>query len=154
MLSTVCVMLVQLGRNMYPVTRTRSHAKTRAFPAPNWRGNCGTQYLLGHVPEGEGREGYQCGGRCPTSADGVSIQRWRTAGDEQLACPGADHHQRWGAGPWLYCRAQTGVGRGGGPGDARTQYASGWHARPGSRGSMGAAGACRGLDWPWWPAAL
>src|SRR5207249_10483291 len=36
--------LVQLGGNMYPVTRTRSHAKTRAFPAPNWRGNCGTQY--------------------------------------------------------------------------------------------------------------
>jgi len=28
--------LVQLGGNMYPVTRTRSHAKTSAFPAPNW----------------------------------------------------------------------------------------------------------------------
>ena len=36
--------LVQLGGNMYPVTRTRLHAKTSAFPAPNWRGNCGTQY--------------------------------------------------------------------------------------------------------------
>src|SRR5437867_12601941 len=36
--------LVQLGGNMCPVTRTRSHAKTSAFPAPNWRGNCGTQY--------------------------------------------------------------------------------------------------------------
>ena len=36
--------LVQLGKNISPVARTVSHRKTRAFPSPNWRGNCGTQY--------------------------------------------------------------------------------------------------------------
>src|SRR2546428_11630079 len=33
---TAPLQLIQLGGNMYPVTSTRSHAKTSAFPAPNW----------------------------------------------------------------------------------------------------------------------
>src|SRR5262245_59883872 len=69
-----------------------------------------TSTLLCHVSEGGSRAGYQCGGRYLTSACHTSVQRWWTAGDEQLACPGASHYQRWGAGPWLYCRAQTRVG--------------------------------------------
>ena len=40
----VTVLLVQLGRNMYAVFETVSHVKTMLSPAPNWRGNCGTQY--------------------------------------------------------------------------------------------------------------
>jgi hypothetical protein len=36
--------LVQLGASMYPLLCTGLRGKTIHSPAPNWRGNCGTQY--------------------------------------------------------------------------------------------------------------
>jgi hypothetical protein len=43
-LSPLDCYLLQLGGNLYPVLRTVWHVQTTASPAPNWRGNCGTQY--------------------------------------------------------------------------------------------------------------
>src|SRR6266700_4043665 len=67
---TAPLQLIQLGGNMYSVTRTRSHAKTSAFPAPNWvlrtaigpasrRGPCAR--LIGYTqppPNWRGKEPY------------------------------------------------------------------------------------------------